>query len=133
MVKFISFNPLLPPCAWLVKCHNCELVNNSISDIREKFSLFCNFTTSHNISAPAVWNWLKFCLLLENVYDCLSILSTLFELLNINYWLLELCIRINHIMNSNTNCLHVCPCSSYVRSPTERKCDRQKGFFLPNV
>ena len=53
----------------------------------------------------------------------LLFLSTLFELLNIDYWLLELCIRINHIMNSNTNCLHVCPCSSYMRSRTERKCD----------
>ena len=26
-------------------------------------------------------------------------------------------------MNSNTNCLHVCPCSSYVQSCTECKCN----------
>ena len=125
MVKFINFDPLLSPCAWLVKWHNCDLVNNSIVDITEKFSLFCNFRASCSITAPAVWNCLKlFVTIGEHLLLSWLFLSTLFELLNIDYWLLELCIRINHIMNSNTNCLHVYPCSSYVRSRTERKCDK---------
>ena len=54
LVKFISFESLLSPCAWLVKWHNCELVHNSISDITEKFSLFCNFSASRSIATPAV-------------------------------------------------------------------------------
>ena len=120
-MKFISFNSLLSPCAWLVKWHNCELVNNSISDITEKFSLFCNFRASHNITAPAVWNWLKLFIIGEHLW--LSILSTLFELLNIDYWLLELCNRINLFMNTISNCHIICQCGGYVRSRTERKCD----------
>ena len=53
-VKFINFDPLLSPCAWLVKWHNCNLVNNSIIDITEKLSLFCNFRASSSITALAV-------------------------------------------------------------------------------
>ena len=54
LVKFISFESLLSPCAWLVKWHNCELVNNSVSDITEKFSLFCNFSASRSIATLTV-------------------------------------------------------------------------------
>ena len=59
-MKCICFESLLSPCAWLVKWHNCKCVNDSVSDIIEKFSLFCNFSASHSITTPAV----KFGLLL---------------------------------------------------------------------
>ena len=56
LVKFIHFDPLLSPCAWLVKWHKCISVNYVIMGITEKFYLFCNFRASCSITAPAVLN-----------------------------------------------------------------------------
>ena len=54
LVKFINFDPLLSPCAWLVKWHKCISVIYIIMAITEKFYLFCNFRASCRITAPAV-------------------------------------------------------------------------------
>ena len=64
MVKCISFESLLSPCAWLVKWHNCKSVNDSVSDITEEFSLFCNFSASRSITTPVVYFGLLLLLLL---------------------------------------------------------------------
>ena len=74
-MKCICFESLLSPCAWLVKWHNCKCVNDSVSDITKKFSLFCNFSASRSITTQLLilgyyyyWYWncdiielLKYC------------------------------------------------------------------------
>ena len=83
LLKFITFDPLLSPHAWLVKWHNCDLVNNSITDITEKFSLFCNCRASSSITAPAVFEWFKTVL---TIFYCIAL--NCWILINCDYWLI---------------------------------------------
>ena len=52
LVKFMNFDPLLSPCAWLVKWHKCISVNYVIMGITEKFDLFYNFKSQLQYNCP---------------------------------------------------------------------------------
>ena len=88
----MSFISLLSPCAWLVKWHNCKCWNDSVSDITEKFSLFCNFSASRSITTPAVIFGLLSLLLLLN--------CDITDLLLLKYWTAELLNIVNKLNKS---------------------------------
>ena len=117
----MSFESLLSPCAWLVKWHNCKCLK-WVSDITEKFSLFCNFSASRNITTPAV-NFgllslllLLLLLMLKLWYYRTATIETL------NCWTIEYCKELNKsVMKQST-------CSAVICQPggREQKHDNNK-------
>ena len=113
LVKFTSFKSLLSPCAWLVKWHNCELVNNSISDITEKFSLFCNFSASHSIATPAVNFGFYSILFQQPLWYWIELLDMILLIYWLNCWI---CKELNKMIIMNKSA-----CSAVICQPGGHK------------